>query len=155
MLESATEVQAHTSTERKYWPGVRDFGEGEMSMDLDTSFPQTEMGITERPLDSQDADPLLVPLPLSPDNSDWEILSSPPNVYDRPPTPYSTTPHREVVGTPDGGLTRVSDERLKALEEEVEGLKGAIAERDEMLVDLQRLVNELRVQLHNAGFHFI
>lgn len=164
------EALAQSSAKRRGPLSEHEDDDGEKSMELDT--PRSEVaalrswivqdGVALPQTEEHDFDASLIPLPPSPDDANADLPASPPlrssTIQDRPPTPFSIVPslpdEEEIarVDDRDGKETPVSsDERLKALENELAHARQQVTDRDLTLVELQQLINELRVQMRDAG----
>ncbi|KAI0085853.1 hypothetical protein BDY19DRAFT_996513 [Irpex rosettiformis] len=146
---------------------------GEKSMDLDTPSialatfghsPLQEDDVLPRS-EEYDLDASLIPLPPSPIPDDETDILPPPSplgLQDRPPTPFFIMPGSRAEEAPPEEV-RVNDvkrmyppeERLKALETELADAREQVADRDMVLVELQRMINDLRAQMRDAGMKVV
>lgn len=153
------ELLAESSTRREFPPIIPTSWEDddEQSMDLATPLEPDSIARTGEAQDARDWDPLLVALPGSPAESVSDLQTSPllraSAIHERPPTPYSLSA-RSLSPVHDGaGQSRlgVAEGRLLVLERELEETRKEVAERDVLLVGLQQTINNLRLQMQEAG----
>ncbi|KAI0690205.1 hypothetical protein BC835DRAFT_1365502 [Cytidiella melzeri] len=159
------EVQAESSSKHEE---VDD--NGERSMELETPLQSriiVSMG-TDASANTEDAgnglDPAwLIPLPPSPALSGDTLPSR--DIHDRPPTPFSVVPRSHEDGlsvsfdrestatetTPYADFDVESNRRFDVLERELADARKEVTERDVKLVELHGLINDLRLQMKDAG----
>ncbi|KAI0825582.1 hypothetical protein BC629DRAFT_8380 [Irpex lacteus] len=161
------EALAQSSAKRRGPLSEHEDDGGEKSMELDTPCSEVAAlqswivpeGVALPQAEEHDFDASLIPLPPSPDDANANLPASPPlrssTIQDRPPTPFSIVPslpgEEEIAHEDDRETPVSSDERLKALENELADARQQVTDRDLTLVELQQLINELRVQMRDAG----
>lgn len=124
---------------------VHDLGDEEAPREA--TDPAAQERLAEQEDENHDDLPLRIPLPPSPveDCADSpDRLASHP-LRDRPPTPFALHDGSDEPSEPVRASGCSCADRVLALEREVEDTKQAVTQRDEEIVELRRLLNELRI----------